>query len=118
MFNVKLAATLMVALMMFSGAAVMVGTEDNALDAVVGDGGAYSYTLTYHSDQMGNTAAQELQLTVDGMTPISHASGTTTLSSLANEGSWGFNTTTGIGPFNSCYVAFDRTDGNKFVASL
>lgn len=34
MFNVKLAATLMVALMMFSGAAVMVGTEDN--DAVTG----------------------------------------------------------------------------------
>lgn len=118
MFNVKLAATLMVALMMFSGAAVMVGTEDNALDAVVGDGGAYSYTLTYHSDQMGNTAAQELQLTVDGMTPISHASGTTTLSSLANEGSWGFNTTTGIGPFNSFYAAFDMTDGNKFVSIL
>lgn len=118
MFNVKIAATLMVALMMFSGAAVMVGTEDNALDAVVGDGGAYSYTLTYHSDQMANTAAQELQLTVADMTPISHAPSTTSATSLANEGSWGFNTTTGIGPFNSFYAVFDPADNNSFVSIL
>lgn len=116
--NAKIMAMMMVGVMMFSGLAITMGNEDNTLDAVVGDGGAYSYTLTYHNDQMANTSAQELQLTVDGMTPISHASGTTTLSSVANEGSWAFNTTTGIGPFNSFYAAFDMTDGNKFVSVL
>lgn len=116
--NAKIMAMLMVGVMMFSGLAVTMGNEDNTLDAVVGDGAAYSYTLTYHADQMANTAAQELQLTVADMTPISHASGTTTLSSVANEGSWAFNTTTGYGPFNSFYAAFDMTDGNKFVSVL
>ena len=115
--NVKVMAMMMVGVMMFSGCVVMMDNEGASLDAVVGDGGAYSYTLAYHSDQMGNTAAQELQLTVAGMTPISHSSGSSQLT-LENEGSWSFNTTTGIGPFNSFYAAFDITDGNKFVSIL
>ena len=120
MISTKIAASLMVALMMFSGVAVMVDAGDN--DATVwtpnGSGDLYTYTLHYDSSEMGNAAAQELQLSVAGTTPISHTAGTTTLSTVANEGSWGFDTTTGIGPFNSCYAAFDRTDGNKFVAIL
>lgn len=105
----------MVSLMAVVALAPLAGEET---DAAVGDGGTYSYTLTYHSDEMANTAAQETQLTVADMTPISHTAGTTTLSAVANEGSWGFNTTTGIGPFNSFYAAFDMTDGNKFVSIL
>ena len=116
----KILATMMVAIMTFSGAVVMMDSESN--DAATwepnGTGDIYSYTLHYDSSEMGNTAAQELQLTVANMTPISHTAGTTTLSSVANEGSWGFDTTTGIGPFNSFYAAFDMTDGNKFVAVL
>lgn len=113
--STKLMAVLMVSLMAVVALAPLAGEET---DAAVGDGGTYSYTLTYHADQMANTAAQETQLTVDGMTPISHASGTTTLSAVANVGSWGWNTTTGFGPFNSFYAAFDMTDGNKIVAIL
>ena len=113
--STKMLAVLMISLMAVVAVAPLAGEET---DAAVGDGGAYSYTLTYHADQMANTAAQETQLTVDGMTPISHASGTTTLTALANEGSWSWNTTTGIGPFNSFYAAFDMNDGNKPVAVL
>lgn len=116
----KILATMMVAIMTFSGAVVMMDSESN--DAATwepnGTGDIYSYTLHYDSSEMENTAAQELQLTVANMTPISHTVGTTTLSSLANEGSWGFDTTTGIGPFNSFYAAFDITDGNKFYAIM
>ena len=110
----------MVALMMFAGLVVMV--DNNGSDASTwqpnGSGDIYSYTLTYNSSEMANTAAQELQLTVAGATPISHSANTTTLSSLANEGSWGFDTTTGIGPFNSFYAAFDIDNGNAFVTKL
>lgn len=116
--NAKILALMMVGVMMVSGFSIIADADENTLDAVVGDGGAYSYTLTYHPDQMANTAAQELQLTVAGMTPISHNPGTITLSSVVNEGSWGFNTTTGVGPFNSFYAAFDMNDGNKFVSIL
>lgn len=104
----------MVSLMAVVALAPLAGEET---DAAVGDGGTYSYTLTYHADQMANTAAQETQLTVDGMTPISHSSGSTQLT-LENEGSWGFNTTTGLGPFNSFYAAFDAENGNAYVATL
>lgn len=104
----------MASLMAVVALAPLAGEET---DAAVGDGGTYSYTLTYNSAQMEYTAAQETQLTVEGMTPISHAAGDTTLASL-NEGSWSFNTTTGVGPFNSFYGAFDIDDGNKFVARL
>lgn len=116
----KILAISMVALMMLSGLFVLAGSEGN--DAATwepnGSGNIYSYTLHYDSAEMANTAAQELQLTVADMTPISHAVGTTTLSSVANEGSWGFDTTTGIGPFNSFYAAFDMTDGNATYAIL
>ena len=33
-------------------------------------------------------------------------------------GSWAWNSTTGYGPFNSFYAAFDMNDGNKFVSIL
>lgn len=117
----KIMAMLMVAVMMFSAVAVITGSDSQS-DATTwtpnGTGNTYTYTLTYDSSEMTNTAAQELQLTVAGMTPISHAANTTTLSSLANEGSWGFDTTTGIGPFNSFYGAFDIDNGNAFVTVL
>lgn len=113
--STKMLAVLMVSLMAVVALAPLAGEET---DAAVGDNRTYSYTLTYHADQMANTAAQETQLTVDGMTPISHASGTTTFTALANEGSWSFNAVTGIGPFNSFYAAFDYSQGNKFVARL
>ena len=110
----------MVALMMFSGVAVMVDAGDNDATAWTpnGTGNSYTYVLHYDSSEMGNTAAQELQLSVAGTTPISHTAGTTTLSSVANEGSWGFDTTTGIGPFNSFYAAFDINNNNAFVSIL
>lgn len=117
----KILAVMLIMIMGISGLAVLL---DNTSDAAVGDGGTYSYTLVYNSAQMGNTAAQETQLTVAGMTPISHASGTTTLTALANQGSWtwDYNKTThvgsGLGPFNSFYAAFDIDDGNKFVTIL
>ena len=74
MFNVKLAATLMVALMMFSGAAVMVGTEDN-------------------------DAAEDV---LEALSP----------------GSWTWDRTTGYGPFNMFYGAFDIDNSNSLYAIL
>lgn len=115
--NAKILALMMVGVMMVSGFSIIADADENTLDAVVGDGGAYSYTLHYDSSTMTQTAAQELQLTVAGMTPISHSSGSSQLA-LENEGSWGFNTTTGIGPFNSFYAAFDADNGNQFIAVL
>ena len=38
--------------------------------------------------------------------------------SLQYEGSWTWDTTTGLGPFNSFYAAFDMTNGNAFYAIL
>ena len=120
--NTKMLAILSVFAMLMVGAVPLFEME--SADATVGDGGAYSYTLVYNSAQMGNTAAQETQLTVDGMTPISHSSGTTTMTALANYGSWtwDYNATThegsGLGPFNSFYAAFDADNGNTFVARL
>ena len=93
---------------------VPVNDSENGLDAAVGDGGAYSYTITYDSSLMSTTSAA---ISVADMTPISHTGTPTTLSSM-NAGSWTWNTITGIGPFNSFYAAFDLTDGNKFYAVL
>ena len=118
--NTKLLAILSVFAMLIVGTIPFMDSSD----ATVGDGGTYSYTLVYNSSEMGNTAAQETQLTVAGMTPISHAANTTTLTALANQGSWtwDYNATThegsGLGPFNSFYAAFDIDNGNAFVTKL
>ena len=88
--------------------------DDTGLDAVVGDGGAYSYTINYDASLMSTTSAA---ISVAGMTPISHTGTPTTLQSM-NEGSWTWNTTTGLGPFNSFYGAFDIQNGNRFYAVL
>lgn len=88
--------------------------DDTGLDAVVGDGGAYSYTINYDASLMSTTSAA---ISVAGMTPISHTGTPTTLQSM-NEGSWTWNATTGLGPFNSFYGAFDIQNGNRFYAVL
>ena len=88
-------------------------TEDG-LDAAVGDGGSYSYTIAYDSSAMTTSTAT---MSVANMEAISHTAGTVTLSSM-DEGSWTWNTQTGYGPFNSFYAAFDMTDGNSFYAIL
>lgn len=111
-------AVLAVALMLMSSVIVLADGSDADTWAPNGTGDYYSYTLNYDASKMGETAQQSYQLTVEGMTPISHAPGTTTLSAVANEGSWGFDRTTGIGPFNSFYGAFDMTQGNRFFAIL
>ncbi len=93
---------------------VPVNDSDNGLDAAVGDGGTYSYTIQYNASAMTTSTAT---MSVANMTPISHTSGTTTLS-MMSAGSWTWDTTTGYGPFNSFYAAFDLTDGNSFYAIL
>ena len=118
--NTKLLAILSVFAMLIVGTIPFMDSSD----ATVGDGGTFSYTLVYNSSEMGNTAAQETQLTVANMTPISHAANTTTLTALANQGSWtwDYNQEThegsGLGPFNSFYAAFDIDNGNAFVTKL
>lgn len=88
--------------------------SENGLDAAVGDGGSYSYTISYNSSQMSTTSAA---ISVANMNPINHTGSPTTVTSL-NEGSWTWNTTTGKGPFNSFYAAFDMQNGNAFYAIL
>jgi len=90
--------------------------DDTGMDAAVGDGGAYSYTLTYDSSKMSSNQSTNSALSVTGMDAIYHPSysgGTT-----SGYGDWTWNTTTGIGPFNSFYAAFDMTNGNSFYAIL
>ena len=87
---------------------------ENELDAAVGDGGAYSYTIQYDASAMTTSTAT---MSVADMDAISHTAGTVTLSSM-DAGSWTWNTSTGYGPFNSFYAAFDMTDGNSFYAIL
>lgn len=103
----------MIALML-SVSFVMMPNDDDGLDAVVGDGGSYSYTINYDPSLMSTTSAA---ISVANMTPISHTGTPTTVSSM-NEGSWTWNTTTGKGPFNSFYAAFDINNGNAFYAVL
>lgn len=55
--------------------------------------------------------------------PSGFGSGLLTASSpeslvMHDVGSWGWDETTGVGPFNSFYAAFDMDDGNRFVAVL
>lgn len=111
--RMKIMALATVLLMTLCSVAVFM-PENNDLDAVVGDNGSYSYTITYDPTLMSTTSAA---ISVADMTPISHTGSPTTVSSM-NAGSWTWNTTTGIGPFNSFYAAFDLTDGNKFYAIL
>lgn len=111
--NKKIFAIAMIALML-SVSFVMMPNDDDGLDAVVGDGGSYSYTITYDPSLMSTTSAA---ISVANMTPISHTGTPTTVSSM-NEGSWTWNTTTGKGPFNSFYAAFDINNGNAFYAVL
>lgn len=83
------------------------------VSAASGDGGTYSYTITYNSSQMSSTSAA---ISVAGMDPVYHPSlsGTT----ASGYGDWTWDRNTGLGPFNSYYAAFDQTQGNKFVAIL
>lgn len=110
--KIKLMATVMVIMMAVSAVPVML--QDDGLEAAVGDGGAYSYTITYDPSLMSTTSAA---ISTADMTAISHTGTPTTLSSM-NEGSWTWNATTGLGPFNSFYGAFDIQNGNRFYAVL
>lgn len=110
--KIKLMATIMVIMMAVSAVPVML--QDDGLEAAVGDGGSYSYTITYDPSLMSTTSAA---ISVADMTAISHTGTPTTLSSM-NEGSWTWNATTGLGPFNSFYGAFDIQNGNRFYAVL
>lgn len=114
--KVKALALTFVALMMVSSLAVIFDNQADTLDAAVGDGGSYSYTITYDSTKMSSNQSTDSAISVANMSPIYHPSysgGTT-----SGYGDWTWNTTTGIGPFNSFYAAFDMTDGNSFYAIL
>lgn len=111
--STKMLAVLMVSLMAVVALAPLAGEET---DAAVGDGGTYSYTLSYDSTKIGSVQSTTSAISVDGMTAISHTN-TGTLESL-NEGSWTWNEETGVGPFNSFYAAFDAENSNAFVARL
>lgn len=89
---------------------VPIGDES---EAASGDGGTYSYTITYNASAMSSGTAA---ISVSDMTAISH-SNTAVLESM-NKGSWTWDLTTGIGPFNSFYAAFDINNGNRFVSIL
>ena len=93
---------------------IPVNDSENGLDAAVGDGGSYTYTIAYDSSLMSTTSAA---ISVANMTAINHTGTPTTVSTL-NEGSWTWNTTTGRGPFNSFYAAFDMQNGNAYYAVL
>ena len=93
---------------------IPVNDSENGLDAAVGDGGSYTYTIAYDSSLMSTTSAA---ISVANMTAINHM-GTPTTVSILNEGSWTWNTTTGRGPFNSFYAAFDMQNGNAYYAVL
>ena len=108
----------MVSLMMIVSIVPLTTMDEG--DAAVGDNELYSYTLHYNASGMADgtntiTTKDNLDNNAD-MTPISHAN-QDQFESL-NPGSWTWNTTTGIGPFNSFYAAFDLTDGNKFYSIL
>ena len=111
--KLKMMAVLAVLAMMMV-CIVPVNDSENGLDAAVGDGGAYSYTITYDSSQMSTTSAA---ISVANMTAISHTGSPTAVASL-NAGSWTWDTTTGRGPFNSFYAAFDINNGNAYYAVL
>ena len=53
--KIKLMATVMVIMMAVSAVPVML--QDDGLEAAVGDGGAYSYTITYDPSLMSTTSA-------------------------------------------------------------
>lgn len=108
--RIKIITVLAVMLMMVSST-LFVG-EGDEFDAAVGDGAIYSYTLNYNAAGMSSGTAT---ISVDGMDPISHSN--TAFESM-NKGSWTWSSTTGIGPFNSFYAAFDMTNGNQFYAVL
>lgn len=93
---------------------VPIGDES---EAISGDGGTYTYVLTYDPTAMPTTSAA-ITTTEGGsdLTAISHSSSTTFES--MNKGSWTWDSTTGLGPFNSFYAAFDINDGNKMIGIL
>ena len=106
--------TIMAVFMVLAMLAVaVVPLTESQSDGAVGDGGTYTYVLTY--DPTAMTTGSNAISTAD-MTPISHVN--TGVFEGMDAGSWTWNTTTGIGPFNSFYGAFDMTDGNKFFAVL
>ena len=112
--NRKKTLAIALVLMMAMSSIIVLGSGNDDLDAAVGDGGSYSYTITYDSSVMSSTSAA---ISTANMTAISHTGTPTTVSSM-NEGSWTWNNTTGKGPFNSFYGAFDIQNGNRFYAVL
>ena len=113
--NGKLLAIGMVAVMIIAGLAVML---PGGSDAASGDGGSYTYVLEYDESEMSVNWATSTALSMDGMDAIYHPSYNSTTGATTGYGSWTWNATTGMGPFNSFYAAFDLTDGNKFVAIM
>ena len=111
--RIKMLAVLAVLAMMVV-CIIPTNDSENGLDAAVGDGGSYSYTISYDSSLMTTTSAA---ISVANMTAINHTGTPTAVTSL-NEGSWTWNATTGIGPFNSFYAAFDTQNGNAYYAVL
>ena len=111
--RIKFMAGLMVLAMLIIS---FVPVNDTGMDAAVGDGGAYSYTLTYDSSKMSSNQSTDSALSVTGMDAIYHPSYSG--GATSGYGDWTWNTTTGIGPFNSFYAAFDMTNGNSFYAIL
>lgn len=107
----KLMALFVVSMMLAGGLVFLVPADES--DATSGDGGTYTYVLTYDPTAMSTTSAA---ISTADMTPISHSSSTTFES--MNKGSWTWDSITGLGPFNSFYGAFDMDDGNKFIGVL
>jgi hypothetical protein len=99
-----------VAIMMVITAVPLLGSES---DAAVGDGRAYSYTIEYDPSLMSSGSAA---ISLADMAAVYHPSydGTST----TGYGSWTWDATTGFGPFNSFYGAFDGAHNNAFVGVL
>lgn len=94
-----------VVVMILVAASVPMATESDATD------GYYTVTLT----ASGSDSDTSISVTYNGVAATSISNVTT---SGATAGTWTWDTTTGIGPFNSFYVALDASNGNAFVAIL
>lgn len=94
-----------VVVMIIVTASVPIATESDATD------GYYTVTLT----ASGSDSDTSISVTYNGVAATSISNVTT---SGATAGTWTWDTTTGIGPFNSFYAALDASNGNAFVAIL
>lgn len=103
----KLFAFLAVALMMALPLAAFVPSADADTDS------------NDSIDRIDDMSLEELSDLNDGEAPmlLGDSRATGVLEGMY-PGSWTWDRTTGIGPFNSFYAAFDVDDGNRFVAVL